>query len=64
MDHLEGVGVEKSSDDVISGLGHHLAAEFTFSQITGKSSRIDKKCQWTIYRKLGSRNSTVTSFPV
>jgi hypothetical protein len=36
MDHLQKIGVVESNGDVISGLGRHPAAEFTFSQITQK----------------------------
>ncbi len=64
IDQLNEIGVAESNGDVISGLGRHLAAEFTFSQITRKPSQTDENCQWTTYRKLGSGNRTVTSFPV
>jgi hypothetical protein len=53
MDHFMEIGIGKSNGDVISGLGRHLATEFTFSQISGKPSQTDQKCQWITYRKLG-----------
>jgi hypothetical protein len=37
-DHLQEIGVGESNGDVISGLGHHLAAEFTLSQNARKQT--------------------------
>jgi hypothetical protein len=44
MDHSEEIGVGESNGDITSGLGRHLAAEFTFSQNTRKP-QIDEECQ-------------------
>jgi hypothetical protein len=63
MDHLQKIWIGDSNGDVTSGLEHHLAAEFTFSQNTRKPSHIDEKCQSTTYRKSGSVNRTAMPFP-
>jgi hypothetical protein len=56
-------GVSESNGDAIFGLKRHLADDFTILKITQKPSATDEKCQWNTYRKSGSGNQTVTSFP-
>jgi hypothetical protein len=60
IDHLEEIGIKKPNGDVISHKKRHLAAKFTFSQITRKPPWIHEKYQWTTYRESVSMNRKVT----
>ncbi len=46
MEHLYEIGAGESNDDVISGLGRHLAAKFKISQTTRKPLRIEKMSKY------------------
>jgi hypothetical protein len=64
MEHLKEIGVAESNGDVISGPKTPPNGRIYICKNYTKTITDRGNCQWNTYRKSGSGNRTVTSYPV